>query len=91
MPSEDTLLALADERERRWLGRQIAKLVAALPAAQAELAAHSQRLRLPGLQELLRQAGALETVMLELAREREIEGTNELPDPQGNARLALPR
>jgi hypothetical protein len=91
MPSEDTLLALADERERRWLGRQIAKLLAALPAAQAELAAHSQRLRLPGLQELLRQAGALETVMLELAREREIEGTNELPDPQRNARLALPR
>jgi hypothetical protein len=91
MPSEDTLLALADERERRWLGRQIAKLVAALPAAQAELAAQAPRLRLPGLQELLRQAGALETVMLELAREREIEAANELPDPQGNARLALPR
>ena len=91
MPSEDSLLARADERERRWLGRQIAKLIATLPAAQAELAAHSVRLRLPGLQELLRQAGMLETVMLELARERDIEGTNELPDPQGNTRLALPR
>jgi hypothetical protein len=91
MPSEDSLLARADERERRWLGRQIVKLLATLPAAQAELAGHSARLRLPALQELLRQAGMLETVMLELARERDIEGTNELPDSQGNARLALPR
>lgn len=91
MPAEATLLALADQRERRWLGRQIAKLIAALPAAQAELAAHSTRVRLPRLEELLRQAGMLETVLLEIARERGLEESNELPHPQGNAPLALPR
>jgi len=59
----------ADTEERRWLGRQIACLLARLPAAQAELAAQSPRIRLPELQELVRQVGLLETVMLEMARD----------------------
>jgi len=59
----------AETTQRRWLGRQIACLLARLPAAQAELAAQSLRLRLPELQELVRQVGMLETVVLEMARE----------------------
>lgn len=62
-----SVLKCADGSERRWLGRQIANVLSTLPAAQAELAAHSQRVNLPQLQELVRQAGMLETVVLELS------------------------
>lgn len=57
-----------DATERRWLGGQIACILAALPAAQAELAAQSQRVDLPKLEELVRQVAMLENVVLELAR-----------------------
>ncbi|HEX6529521.1 MAG TPA: hypothetical protein VF004_06865 [Burkholderiales bacterium] len=64
-----TLLKDVDVTERRWLGRQIANILAALPAAQAELAAKSQRVDLPKLEELVRQVAMLENVVLELARD----------------------
>jgi hypothetical protein len=64
--------------ERRWLGRQLANLLSTLPAAQAELAAHSPRANLAQLQELVRQVGMLETVVLELARDQRIEGLEDL-------------
>jgi hypothetical protein len=44
-----SLLKSADPSERRWLGRQLANVLAALPAAQDELAAQSTRARLPQL------------------------------------------
>jgi len=64
----------ADTAERRWLGRQLANVLAALPAAQAELSANSQRVSMTQLSEFVRQVGMLETVVLELAREHRIEG-----------------
>jgi len=69
-----SILKCADAHERRWLGRQLANVLAALPAAQAELAAHSQRGNTAQLSEFIRQVGMLETVVLELAREHRIEG-----------------
>ncbi|HEY8250135.1 MAG TPA: hypothetical protein VIG70_05975 [Burkholderiales bacterium] len=63
----------ADPSERRWLGRQLANVLAALPAAQDELAAQSTRARLPQMKELARQVAMLETVVLELACEHRIE------------------
>jgi len=69
-----SLLKSADLSERRWIGRQLANVLAALPAAQDELAAQSTRARLPQLKELARQVAMLETVVLELAREHHIEG-----------------
>ena len=59
----------ADDIERRWLGRQIDSILAALPDAQAELAARSQRVDLPKLEELVREVAMLENVVLELARD----------------------
>jgi hypothetical protein len=61
----DALLKDVDATERRWLGRQIANIL----AAQAELAAQSQRVDLPKLEELVRQVAMLENVVLELARD----------------------
>jgi hypothetical protein len=49
-------------------------VLAALPAAQAELSANSQRVNMTQLSEFVRQVGMLETVVLELAREHRIEG-----------------
>ena len=69
MAADALLLMDADATERRWLGRQLANILAALPAAQAELAAQSQRVDLPKLEELVRQAAMLENVVLELARD----------------------
>jgi len=69
-----SLLKSADPSERRWIGRQLANVLAALPAAQDELAAQSTRARLPQLKELARQVAMLETVVLDLAREHRIEG-----------------
>jgi len=69
-----SILKCADTAERRWLGRQLANVLAALPAAQAELAANSQRVSMTQLSEFVRQVGMLETVVLELAREHRIEG-----------------
>ena len=69
-----SLLKSADPAERRWLGRQCANVLAALPGAQDELAAQSSRGNLPQLKELARQVAILETVVLELAREHRIEG-----------------
>ena len=69
-----SILKGADAAERRWLGRQLANVLAALPAAQAELAANSQRVSMTQLSEFVRQVGMLETVVLELAREHRIEG-----------------
>jgi hypothetical protein len=69
-----SLLKSADPSERRWLGRQLANVLAALPGAQDELAAQSTRVSLPHLKELARQIAMLETVVLELAREHRIEG-----------------
>jgi hypothetical protein len=63
------LLKDVDATERRWLGRQLANILAALPAAQDELAAQSHRVDLPRLKELARQVAMLENVVLELARE----------------------
>jgi len=51
---------------RRSVGRQIANVLAALPAAQAELAAQSTRGSLPHLNELARQVAMLETAVFEL-------------------------
>ena len=75
-----SILRAADGAERRWLGRQIANLLSALPAAQTELSLHSTRAQLPELQELVRRVGMLETVVLELSRER-VERAIELPHP----------
>jgi len=69
-----SLLKSADPSERRWLGRQLANVLAALPAAQDQLAEHSPGVHLPRLKELARQVAMLETVVLELAREHHIEG-----------------
>jgi len=69
-----SLMKSADPNERRWLGRQLANVLAALPAAQDELAAQSTRARLPQLKELARQVAMLETVVLELACEHRIDG-----------------
>lgn len=69
-----SLLKSADSGERRWLGRQLANVLAALPGAQDELSLQSTRARLPRLKELTRQVAMLETVVLELAREHGIEG-----------------
>jgi hypothetical protein len=69
-----SLMKSADTAERRWLGRQLANVLAALPAAQAELSANSQRLNMTQLSEFVRQVGMLETVVLELSREHRIEG-----------------
>jgi hypothetical protein len=68
-----SLMKSADPSERRWLGRQLANVLAALPAAQDELAAQSTRARLPQMKELARQVAMLETVVLELACEHRIE------------------
>ena len=70
--SLSSLVKSADTAERRWLGRQLANVLAALPAAQDELSARSHGL--PQLKELARQVAMLETVVLELAREHRIEG-----------------
>ena len=71
-----SLMKSADPSERRWLGRQLANVLAALPAAQDELAeqshAQSAPARLRQLKELARQVAMLETVVLELAREHHI-------------------
>jgi hypothetical protein len=67
-------LKSADPAERRWLGRQLANVLAALPAAQDALAERSPGVHLPQLKELARQVAMLETVVLELAREHQIEG-----------------
>jgi hypothetical protein len=77
-----SVLKGAGDAERRWLGRQVANILAALPAAQAEVAAVSHRIDLREARELLRQVAMLESAVLELS--------HELPDSQGNARLALP-
>ena len=68
-----SILKCADPSERRWLGRQLANVLATLPAAQAELAAQAPRARLPDLHELARQVAMLETVVMELAREHRLE------------------
>ena len=73
-----SVLKSADAAERRWLGRSLANVLAALPAAQAELGAHSTRVSLPQLEELARQIAMLETVVLELAREHRIEGLEQV-------------
>src|ERR671922_323543 len=62
------LLKNADPAERRWLGRQLANVLAALPTAQDELSAQPEQATLPRLKELARQVAMLETVLLELAR-----------------------
>jgi hypothetical protein len=68
------LLNAAGPGERRWIVRQLANVLAALPGAQDELAAQSARPGLPQIKELARQVALLETVLLELAREHSIEG-----------------
>src|SRR5262245_63306890 len=50
-----TLVKSADPAERRWLGRQLANVLAALPAAQDELAEQAPRAALRQLKELARQ------------------------------------
>jgi hypothetical protein len=65
----ETIVQDVDATERRWLGHQIASILAALPAAQSELAARSQRVDLPKLEELVRQVALLENVVLEVARD----------------------
>lgn len=62
-----SILRRASHDERRWIGRQIANVLDALPAAQAELAALPPEKRLIALEHLLRQAGMLETIVLDLA------------------------
>jgi hypothetical protein len=73
-----SLLKCADPSERRWLGRQLANVLATLPAAQAELAAHAPRADLADLQELVRQITMLEMVVIELACAHRIEGFEHL-------------
>lgn len=86
MPADSSALASilkgAGDAERRWLGRHLACILAALPAAQAEAAAVSHRVDLREIRELLRQVAMLESAVLELS--------HELPDSQGNPRFALP-
>ena len=65
----ESILRTADATERRWLCRHLANVLAALPAAQAEAAAHSPRVRLPQLNELARQVAMLEAAIDELAHE----------------------
>jgi hypothetical protein len=77
-----SILKGAGDAQRRWLGRQMANILAALPAAQAEVAAVSHRIDLREARELLRQIAMLESAVMELS--------HELPDSQGNPRLALP-
>jgi hypothetical protein len=69
-----SLLKCADPSERRWLGRQLANVLATLPAAQAELAAQAPRANLAELQELVRQIAMLEMAVIELACAHRIEG-----------------
>lgn len=69
-----SLLKCADPSERRWIGRQIANVLATLPGAQAELAATAPRAQLTDLQELVRQVTMLEMVVVELACAHRIEG-----------------
>jgi hypothetical protein len=59
-----SVLRRASCDERRWIGRQIANVLAALPAAQAELASLPES---RALEQLLRQVGHLETILLDLA------------------------
>jgi hypothetical protein len=73
-----SLLKCADPTERRWLGRQLANVLATLPAAQAELAAHAPRANLAELQALVRQIEMLETAIIDLACEHRIEGLEHL-------------
>ena len=77
-----SLLKSAEPAERRWLGRQLANVLAALPAAQDELAGQSSpqsvSTALPQLKELARQVAMLETVVLELSREHHVEGRGPL-------------
>ena len=68
------LLNSAGPVERRWLVRQLANVLAALPAAQDELAAQPLRPSLSQMKELARQVAILETIVLELVREHGIEG-----------------
>ena len=63
------LLTNADAAERRSIGRQIANVLAALPGAQAELAAQAPRASLSRLKELARQVALLEATVLELMNE----------------------
>jgi hypothetical protein len=71
-----SLLKSADPSERRWVGRQVANVLAALPAAQDELAEQAPGQSAPAalrqLKELARQVAMLETVVLELAREHHL-------------------
>ena len=76
--SLSSLMKSADSAERRWLGRQLANVLAALPAAQDELSEQSSGASLPKLKELARQVAMLETVVLELAREHHAEGRGPL-------------
>jgi hypothetical protein len=74
--SLSSLVKSADSAERRWLGRQVANVLAALPAAQDELAGQATHAGLRQLKELARQVAMLETVMLELAREHSAEASS---------------
>jgi hypothetical protein len=74
MPAEAAMRSI----DRRWFGRQLANVLATLPAAQAELAAHAPRANLAELQELVRQITMLEMVVIELACARRIEGFEHL-------------
>jgi len=62
-----SILRRASSDERRWIGRQIANVLAALPAAQAELASLPEDKRLDEVKRLLREVGKLETILLDLA------------------------
>jgi hypothetical protein len=73
-----SLLKCADPSERRWIGRQLANVLATLPAAQAELAANAPRANLQQLQELVRQITMLEMVVIELACAHRIEGLEQI-------------
>jgi hypothetical protein len=68
------LLNSAGPVERRWLVRQLANVLAALPGAQDELTARSVPPGLPQIKELARQEAMLETVLHELARDYSVEG-----------------
>jgi hypothetical protein len=73
-----SLLKCADPSEHRWIGRQLANVLATLPAAQAELAANAPRANLEQLQELVRQVTMLEMVVIELACAHRIEGLEQV-------------
>jgi hypothetical protein len=68
------LLNSAGPVERRWLVRQLANVLAALPGAQDELAAQPLRPTLSQLKELARQVAILETIVHELVREHDMQG-----------------